>query len=281
MIQIIILCSQAFEQGMTFMARQNISTTPASGAAALAYWERKSLMYPTPGDSRSSGTASGLRERAAALGVRFDVSAILDAGAGTGVHAVALASMARKVVAVDLSPAMLAPLIAIAPPHVTVLAADFITLDLDAQGWHKAFDLVWCCMTPVSGDAEGLLQLERASRDQICCVTWGPNRQDPLFAEAFGLHGAEFQPPAWREAIIAHARRHGRQLRHDVIAKKTVQYIEPAALADELTHHLRWLGVEPDPCLLEDWSRSKARDGLVERVLDADQEIWLWSVESP
>jgi len=266
------------------MPESNIAATPASGQAALAYWECKAEMYPRPEDPGPAKRALQLRAHAAELGTRFAVNVVLDAGAGTGVHTLALAQLARQVVAIDLSPSMLAPLSTrlgespSAPANITVHDADFVMLDLSSRGWIKAFDLVWCCMTPISGDAQGLIQLDRASRDQVCCVTWGPNREDPLFAEAFALHGAQFRAPAWRETIIAHAAKHGHRLRHRTIVNQTVQHIAPEALATDLAHHMRWLGVTPDLALLQDWSQSKARDGMVERVLDADQEIWLWSV---
>ena len=173
---------------------------------------------------------------------------------------------------------MLAALTALNPPNVEVLAADLVDLDLSARGWAGSFDLVWACMTPISGDPRGLAQLERASRGQVCCITWGPNRQDPLFEEAFALHGSTFRPPAWREAIAAHARSRGHRLVHELIPNRMEQHIAPEALVIDLAHHLRWLGIEPDERRLGDWAAARARDGLVHRSLDADQEIWLWTL---
>jgi len=255
-----------------------LSSTPASGAEALAYWDCKAKTYPGPKDAGAADKARYVQQCAADLGVLWNVPAVLDAGAGTGSHALAMAWQAQRVVAVDLSAAMLEPLKISRPPNVEVIAGDLLQLDMKSLGWEKAFDLAWCCMSPISGDMHGIAQLELASRGQVCCVTWGTNRNDPLFCEAFLLHGERFYPPAWRDTIMTHAKQSGRTLRYRVMKNNVTQRFSVENFVLDLAHHLRWLGIEPDHGLLLDWASSISDDGVITRHLVADQEIWLWSV---
>ena len=253
-----------------------IARTPTSGAAALAYWEAKAADYPRPDDAPASADAAALRAAAAGLGARWARRTVLDVGAGTGLHARPFAAEAARVVAVDLSPTMLAPLRA--GGDVETVAADFLTVDMAARGWEGAFDLVWACMTPVCGAAEGVARLEAASRDQVACVTWGPAREDPVIAGAFALHGARFAAPDWHACIAAHLAQAGRAHARLTLPWEMVREVPVARLVADLAAHLEWLGVAPDRAALERYGAGLAREGRVRRALRAERVVWLGSV---
>ena len=251
--------------------------TPASGDLALAYWQTKARSYPRPDTPEAASRAAALLMEAEALGMRVG-GRVLDVGAGMGTHALAFAARGAIVTATDLSPAMLAPLETLAPAGMAVHAGDWTALDLDALGWRGAFDLVWACMTPVTGDPEGLARLEAASRAQVCCVTWGARRDDPVIEQVFALHRTAFRAPAWRDTLIGWTGARGRQVSHRVVPR-TMQHRAPVAeLAADFSAHLRWLGVEPDQPRLVEFLESIAVDGIVHRTVEADTDIWLWQV---
>jgi SAM-dependent methyltransferase len=251
--------------------------TPASGPLALAYWQTKARTYPRPDSHEATARAAALHVEAEALGLRIG-GRILDVGAGAGAHALAFAARGAEVTATDLSPAMLEPLRVLATGGISIHVGDFPALDLDALGWRKAFDLVWSCMTPVSGDPEGLARLEAASRGQVCCVTWGARRDDPLIEQVFALHGVPFRAPAWRETLVAWTEARSRLVRHRSLPRAFDQRTPVPDLVDDFAAHLRWLGVEPDTVRIARHLDALAVDGVVTRRVVADTDIWLWSV---
>lgn len=252
--------------------------TPASGEAAHRYWASKAPHYPQPGNALATGRAARLRMEAENLGVRFDVPAIIDIGAGTGLHASALAERAQRVVAVDLSAEMLAPLARQALPNVEVHALDWAQADIDALRWRKAFDLAWAVMTPAVGEPELLAKMEATSRHQCCAMVWGAWRDDPLLTEAFGLHGVRFEAPGWTRVIAEYLKTRHRPHTLTTIPDGLSQEVSPEGLCEDLAAHLEWLGIPPNRPALRTWAATIARGGKIRREVSFELDIWVWQV---
>ncbi|MBS1207869.1 MAG: PfkB-family carbohydrate kinase [Proteobacteria bacterium] len=257
----------------------NIARIPASGPAALQYWNTKATSYPTLAHAQAAARATRLRQLAMKMGVSFDVPTILDLGCGTGIHALPMAELAGRVVAIDLSPEMLVPLRALAPPNLEIHALDWAESDLDARGWRGAFDLVWAIMTPAVGAPALLAKMEAASRGLCCAMVWGAQRHDPLLSEAFALHGVEFVAPDWSAGIASYLKQQGRSFQFRSEPDRLRQTPTPAVLVEDLCAHLAWLGVSPDEQALATWAAARAHDGMILREVDFDLDVWVWRAQ--
>ncbi len=252
-----------------------LGRTPVTGAAARTYWDVKAQTYPRPDDPAVQAKAERLRQLAVGCGVSFAVERVLDLGAGTGVHALALARQAQQVVALDLSADMLAPLRALKLPNVECRSEDWAGVDLGPRGWCRGFDLVWAAMTPLAGDAALLAKLEAASRGLCCAITWGRERSDPVIEQAFALHGVEFRAPAWIEVLDDYLV--GRGARCARLREDNRREVPVSTLVDDLAAHLGWLGIDPDRQRLAAWASSIANRGVVRRDWSATLECRVWN----
>lgn len=253
--------------------------TPASGPLAKAYWDSKAASYPQPDSPTAAAHAEFIHKEVELLGVSFENRTILDVGAGSGLHTIPMAKHAREVVAVDISHAMMTKIADRLPNNVSLHVADFLEVDIGHLGWRGKFDLVWASMTPVSGEPRGLDKMDESSCHQVCCVTWGVKRDDPIVEEAFRLHGEVFTPPSWRDVIIDHNWNRMRKLRHKSFFREMKSRVTSASLLAELGAHLLWLGVQPDFSRLKSYCESMIVDGEITRIVKCDQEIWVWETQ--
>ncbi|MDR2800001.1 MAG: class I SAM-dependent methyltransferase [Desulfovibrio sp.] len=100
-------------------------------------------------------------------GALFKGARVLDIGCGPGRHALAFARQGARVTGLDISPEMIA--YAGENAAKSGLAVDFLNMswqeaDLDALGFIRAFDLVFCSRSPAINSEEALLRMHSASR---------------------------------------------------------------------------------------------------------------------
>ena len=114
---------------------------------------------------------------------------ILDVGCGGGRFCFALEQMGAEALGVDFSPNMIdecnhnkAELASAANFEV----CNWHTVDIEANGWSKGFDLVLAHMTPAIVSAETFMKLSQASRDW--CLMVKPTRRTNIVLD--GLHKA-------------------------------------------------------------------------------------------
>lgn len=95
-------------------------------------------------------------------------SRVLDVGCGAGKYAIALELAGASVVATDFSQKMLDQARRSAQEHgssnIEFSMDDWPEVDLAQKGWHKAFDLVLCSMSPALNDHQTLQKAIDASR---------------------------------------------------------------------------------------------------------------------
>ncbi len=109
---------------------------------------------------------------------------VLDVGCGTGRWAFEFAGRGAEVVGLDFSKDMLRRMREETPPgledRITVIEADWRSLDLEKENFVKAFDLVFANMTPAVNGPESFLKLMEASRKWCFFGGWAGRRSEPL-----------------------------------------------------------------------------------------------------
>lgn len=143
--------------------------TPRSGDD---YWAKRAKQYRAALHERTDEDPFVLRVRAAVT----RESSVLDVGAGTGRHTVALAPHVAHVTAVDPSPAMLGLL------RDDLAAQNIVNVETVASGWLEAdvpqADVVLCShvLYPIADVVPFVRKLEEAARERVFVYV----RIDPL-----------------------------------------------------------------------------------------------------
>jgi SAM-dependent methyltransferase len=107
-------------------------------------------------------------------GVQFENNYILDIGAASGVFSVPFAERGAHVTAVETSP----PLVELLEENISSFAEDqvkivpvpFEDIDVEAQGWNQAYDLVFVLMSPVIHNWESVEKVLQCAR-KFCYIS--------------------------------------------------------------------------------------------------------------
>lgn len=177
--------------------------------ADIRWWDRRAGLY-----ARNTGGQEGERRAAQLLhwlGHHQDLGAetrILDIGCGPGNETLVLARRAKKVVALDPAPGMLAILQeraeAAGLQNIETVCSTWEEVDLGARGWEGAFDLVIASRSPGVKDVPTLRKMLRAGRGG-CFYSGFISRQEPERAELWHrLFGTPMPPLAADAVYIFH-----------------------------------------------------------------------------
>lgn len=152
-------------------------------------WE-KERREKQKGDARVRSAVAYLEEQGL-LRPDFQVA---DVGCGPGRFAVAFARRVRWVTGFDLSPRMIHYGLEYARregvSNLTLQALDFQTLEVEAAGLRRAFDLVFSSLTPAVHGQAGLEKMMDMSRAYCCNITHLYHRNSicrQLQEEVFGI----------------------------------------------------------------------------------------------
>lgn len=152
-------------------------------------WE-KERREKQKGDARVRSAVAYLEEQGL-LQPDFHVA---DVGCGPGRFAVAFARRVRWVTGFDLSPRMIHYGLEYARregvANLTLQALDFQTLEVEAAGLRRAFDLVFSSLTPAVHGQAGLEKMMDMSRAYCCNITHLFHRNSicrQLQEEVFGI----------------------------------------------------------------------------------------------
>ncbi len=137
----------------------------------------------------------------AAKGILHEKADIIDIGCGPGRFVTEFAKTARMVVGSDLSPRMLEYGVAYAKEQGVYektkwMPCDFHTVDVQALGWEKRFDLVFTSITPALNTPESIDQMIRISRGwcfNSCFVDFSDPMEEELLLSLTGK-----RQPNWR-----------------------------------------------------------------------------------
>lgn len=151
------------------------------------HWQRERVNH-RKGDERIVSAMTYLEQR----GVLQKEYAVADIGCGPGRFAAAFAKRVHRVVGLDISEKMILH----GREHIRkeglenalLYPCDFQTLDIQKEGYEKAFDLVFGSMTPAVHDMEGLMKFMAMSRSWCCQITHlsGQNLlRDQIMREVF------------------------------------------------------------------------------------------------
>lgn len=152
------------------------------------FW-KKERINKRKGDERVLSAVSYLEERGL-LQPHFDVA---DIGCGPGRFAAAFARRVHQVIGLDISEKMIAHGIEyLNQEHLAnarLQTCDFQKLDIDKEGYRKAFDLVFSSMTPALRGMANLKKSMEMSRGWCCHITHLSGRnylREQILWELFG-----------------------------------------------------------------------------------------------
>ena len=122
---------------------------------------------------------------------------IADIGCGPGRFAAAFAKRVHNVVGLDISEKMVAHgmehIQSEGIANVQLYTCDFQSLDIEKAGYKRAFDLVFCSMTPAIHDMDTLMKSMEMSRGWCCHITHLNSRnflKEQIMQEVFGKKAA-------------------------------------------------------------------------------------------
>lgn len=255
---------------------------PASQTSTQAFWEIKARCYPLPFDLQSLARANRVMALLKERGVDVAGGRILDIGCGTGCFALPLARKAVEVVCLDFSATMLDRLMreAVRFRIRNVRTHRMIWQEVDPMslGFARAFDVVWTSMSTAVRSAADLARMEQCSRHWCVYTGWGRVRENPLLAEAFGMHGLEFGPPPGAAAIHAMLIQAGRQTFLEYLDTFWEWEGSVAEALDDLAGHIEAAGATARRPALQGLLEMYQRNGVIRHVTRAEEGVMAWQV---
>lgn len=165
--------------------RQEFSTAKWDQRAEI--WNKEHV-NKCKGDERVESAVAYLEQRGL-LRAEYDVA---DIGCGLGRFAAAFARRVRSVVGLDVSEKMIRYgreyIEKEGLRNVRLRNCDFDAVDVEQEGYQKAFDLVFCSMTPAVHSMESLQKSMEMSRAYCCNIThiYSQNHlRDQILREVF------------------------------------------------------------------------------------------------
>ena len=256
---------------------------PAGKTSSRALWEIKARRYPLPFDLQNLARTNRVMALLKEWGVGCAGGArILDIGCGTGCFALPLARKAARVVGVDFSAAVLDRLKAEAARfrihNVQVQRMAWQEVDPARLGFAGAFDVVWTSMSAAVRSAADLARMEQCSRRWCVYTGWGRVRENPLLAEAFGIHGLVFGPPPGVAAMHAMVSRAGRQIFLEYLDTSWDWEGSVDEALDDLASHIEAGGATAKRHALQRLLDGYQRNGMIRHITRAEEGVMAWQI---
>lgn len=150
---------------------------------------KKERINQRKGDERVYSAVKLLEQR----GVLNKSCDVVDIGCGPGRFVAEFARKANSVLGLDISSKMIEHgtehIVQQGLTNAVLRVCDFQTIDIEREGYKRAFDLVFCSMTPAIHGMDGLIKSMEMSRAWCCNITHlsGHNRlRAQIMREVFG-----------------------------------------------------------------------------------------------
>lgn len=250
--------------------------------ASQTFWEVKARRYPRPFDLQSLVRANRVMTLLKERGVDVAEGRILDIGCGTGCFALPLARKAIEVVGLDFSATMLDRLMTEAAyfriRNVRTHLMAWQEVNPMSLGFSGAFDVVWTSMSAAVRSAADLARMEQCSRRWCVYTGWGRVRENPLLAEAFGMHGLVFGPPPGATAMHAMLTQAGRQTFLEYLDTSWEWEGSVAEALDDLVGNIEAAGTTARRPALRELLEMYQRNGVVRHTTRAEEGVMAWQV---
>ncbi|ABR47705.1 Cyclopropane-fatty-acyl-phospholipid synthase [Alkaliphilus metalliredigens QYMF] len=149
------------------------------------FWDNRAAFFNTK-VSLEKNESSDIIDLLLKKEMLHEEMSVLDIGCGPGKHTIPMARIVKKITALDISENMLNHLQNNAKKmnldNIKTLKKDWKDIDLEKEGWNKAFDFVFASMTPGVFDFNTLEKMTKASKN-YCFLSGFVDREDSIFDE--------------------------------------------------------------------------------------------------
>lgn len=214
---------------------------------------------------------------------------VLDVGAGAGRYALPLAGKVASVTLADVSGNMLAEArqraVARGIASFTYHKLDWGEVDVHAQGWDKAFDLVFASMVPPLREGRGLQEFTAASRGW-CAINQFTSHRDSVREKLDGQLGAPagrdpHNDPEFVDTLVTQLREAGQDPVVVPLAVGQSEEVTPAVLLERYSGRYGARAAEQGADLAEIIAGlADAKSGLVTVRRDTEAAVVLWQISA-
>jgi SAM-dependent methyltransferase len=187
------------------------------------FWEKEAGDYPPGIDASASARcaeAIAIMER---QGVVFNGPEVLDIGCGTGAFTLHFAERGAAATALDISEGMLERLKNdagwLSLENITTARADWRNLDIDASGFRKAFDIVFCGFSTAVENRRDIETMESCSRHWCGYAATGEVKRNAKCRELLRAVNAPFRARPDIRVIRARLASMGRRASYECFPK--------------------------------------------------------------
>jgi len=248
-----------------------------------AFWEHMALYYPLPFEDKTFADTCRVISLVKSKGVEICEASVLDVGCGTGIYTLPLAREAAMVIGLDDSETMISRMKeAMASEdirNVKPVKASWKNIDISAQGFEKAFDIVWVSMSPAIQTMQDFERMEKCARKWCVYIGWGRKRKNALMEEIFGLHGIQYGPPPGAAAA------------HDILThlgkNPSLDYFETSwgwtgraeDALEEAVYFIEMQGGKAQRGLIQKTLDRHKQNGLVSHITDVEEALMVWHAD--